>query len=164
MTTKLIALWKRFANRRYREAFVEAHLSSTIAAQIQTMRQDRNLTQSELAGISGMKQSRISLLEDPENTSLSISTLRRLAAAFNVALIVRFVPYSALARWSTEVRDSKFSVTPFEKDSPFPSRVTIEESSGGSRSIKAEAITFDRKLTREIEISTSDKTLMRTMH
>ena len=100
MITSLSRLWDKFKSRRYRAAFVESHLSSTIAAQIQTMRTDRAMTQADLAELSDMKQSRISVLEDPENTALSISTLKRIAAAFDVALVIRFVPFSALARWA----------------------------------------------------------------
>jgi transcriptional regulator with XRE-family HTH domain len=116
MITKLAATWKKFVSRKYREAFIDAHLSSTIAAQINTMRHDRNLSQLELATLAGMKQARISVLEDPNNKSLSIRTLRRIASAFDVALIIRFVPYSAVARWSNEVEPGKFSVASFEND------------------------------------------------
>lgn len=116
MTTKLQSLWQKFSSRKYREAFVDAHLSSTVAAQIATMRLDRDMTQQQLADKSGMKQSRICVLENPENTSLTLATLKRVASALDVALIVRFVPYSALASWSAETRGGKFSVPSFSQD------------------------------------------------
>lgn len=116
MSNKLIALWDRFKSREYRESFIESHLSSTIAAQIFSMRSDRNMTQAELAIKAGMQQTRICVLEDPDNTSMSIKTLRRIAAAFDVALIIRFVPYSAVARWAAEANSQKFSVPSFDED------------------------------------------------
>lgn len=116
MITRLRSMWSKFSNREYRETFVDAHVASTVAAQVQTMRVDRGLTQAELAEMTGMKQSRISIIENPNNRGLSISTLQRFAAAFDVALVVRFVPYSDLARWSSNDDSSKFSVSGFHDD------------------------------------------------
>ena len=46
-----------------------------------------------------MKQSAISRLESPDYGNLNIKTLRRIASAFDVGLIVRFVPFSELGDW-----------------------------------------------------------------
>ena len=47
-----------------------------------------------------MTQPRISELETPGERKLTIETLLRLASAFDVALQVRFVPYSELVDWT----------------------------------------------------------------
>lgn len=122
MYEKLAALWSKFRSRRYREAFVASHLSTTIAAQISTMREARAWTQTDLAAAANMRQSRISVLEDPSNRSLSVKTLQRIAAAFDVAVIVRFVPYSEVARWATDSGPKKFEVPEFKDDKISDSR------------------------------------------
>ncbi len=159
MTTRITALWTKFKSRKYRESFVESHLSSTVAAQIQTMRHDRSMTQADLAALSGMKQSRISVLEDPDNKSLSIATLRRIAAAFDVALVIRFVPFSAVARWSSETGNSKFSVASFS-DERAPVALPLVASAGTSdyRPYRAEAAVTTVAATRKF-IRTSDRAM-----
>ena len=116
MNIRIKRLWEKMKSIKYRRAFVTSHLSTTIAAQIQTMREERGWTQRELAKATGMKQSRISVLEDPSNTSLSVNTLRRIAEAFDVALDVRFVSFSSLLKWSVQASENKFSVCSFERD------------------------------------------------
>jgi hypothetical protein len=46
-----------------------------------------------------MNQNAISRLERPDYGKATLTTLRRLAAAMDVALIVRFVPFSELVDW-----------------------------------------------------------------
>jgi len=43
-----------------------------------------------------MGQARISILENPNYENLSLNTLKRIANVFDVALMVRFVPFSKL--------------------------------------------------------------------
>ena len=74
----LETIWKRMRNRAYREAAVAAHVSNTIAAQIATMRESRGWTQTMLANKAGMRQSRISVLEDPNFENVEVATLRRI--------------------------------------------------------------------------------------
>ncbi len=109
-------IWNKFRNKTYRDAFVGAHISNTIAAQIGAMREAAGLTQTALANKIGTGQSRISALEDPNNSNVEIATLRRLASAFDVALTVRFIPFSELAEWSTEHGERDLAVTAFGED------------------------------------------------
>ena len=78
--------------KAYRDSFVAAHVSNTIAAQIVALRTQRNWTQTRLAKEAGMKQSRISALEDPNNENIETKTLIRLASAFDIGLMVLFCP------------------------------------------------------------------------
>jgi transcriptional regulator with XRE-family HTH domain len=109
-------IWRRMKSAKYRHAFVAAHVSNTIAAQIATMRQREGWTQKELAEKTGMKQSRISALEDPNLGNVEISTLRRIAAAFDVALTVRFVPFSAIATHAATMSTSMLNISKFDDD------------------------------------------------
>jgi len=47
----------------------------------------------------GMNQNAISRLESPWYGKATIRTLKRLAAAFDVGLVIRFVPFSKLVNW-----------------------------------------------------------------
>lgn len=123
MNTTLKTIWRKMRNKAYREAFVQAHVSNTIAAQIVSLREAAGWTQTDLAKKAGTGQSRISALEDPNNTNMEIATLRRLAAAFDVGLTVRFVPFSELARWSSYLVPENFVIPTFANDNDFATHV-----------------------------------------
>lgn len=58
----------------------------------------------------------ISALEDPNYENIEVGTLRRLASAFDVALTVRFVPFSELATWTVELSQDKLLIPDFSSD------------------------------------------------
>ena len=82
-----------------RERFVESHLGKGIAYQIRAIRDKFGWSQTELAEKVGMTQNAISRLESAEYGKPTLTTLKRLAAAFDVGLIVRFVPFSEMVHW-----------------------------------------------------------------
>jgi transcriptional regulator with XRE-family HTH domain len=96
---------KAIRNKRSREALVDAHLRNGIAFQIRAMRRERNWTQDDLAGQSEMKPTQITRVENPGYGSHTLTTLKRIAAAFDVALVVRFVPFSELLEWDSGPRN-----------------------------------------------------------
>ena len=87
-------LTKEFADKDYAHVYMEAHASSRIATQIKVLREQRGLTQAKLAELSNMKQERVCALEDVDYDAWTISTLRKLARAFDVHLQVSFIPFS----------------------------------------------------------------------
>lgn len=93
----LIARLRR--GKSTREAFVESHLAKTTASQIRAIRDRLEWSQQELADKVGMTQNAISRLESLHYGKATLTTLKRIAAAFDVALIVRFVPFSELVDW-----------------------------------------------------------------
>jgi len=108
---------EKLRNKEYREAFVSSNIYVGIAFQIRTLRKQRNYTQKKLAEISGMKQERISILEleNPSNTP-TLSTLKKLANAFDVGLIVRFVPISEILEWQLNLSPESLEVADFNDD------------------------------------------------
>ena len=110
-------LWQKMRDKPYRDAFVAAHLSTNIAAQIQTIREQRGWTKKTLAKKAGMSPSRITVMEDPSYEKFTLTTLKRLASAFDVALIARFAPFSDLADWVAELSPEKLETPAFEEDS-----------------------------------------------
>jgi len=94
------SLLKRLsASKEARERFVSSHVDKGYAYQIREMREQKELSQTELGAMVGMNQNAIHRLESPEYGRATITTLKRMAAAFDVALIVRFVPFSQLINW-----------------------------------------------------------------
>lgn len=85
--------------RKAREQLVASNLSEGIAFQIRATRDSQNLTQSALAELVGMTPNNVSRLENPEYGNFTLSSLRRIAAAFDVALVVRFIPFSQYIDW-----------------------------------------------------------------
>lgn len=89
------------ASKEARERFVSSHVDKGYAFQIREMREYEELSQTELGAKVGMNQNSIHRLESPDYGKATITSLKRLAAAFDVALIVRFVPFSQLINWIT---------------------------------------------------------------
>lgn len=83
-------LIKDFKDIEYGKGFVEGFLNAKIATQIKVLRKQRGWTQEKLAKIVDMEQARISILENVNYDKWSISTLKRLADAFQVTLNVDF--------------------------------------------------------------------------
>jgi transcriptional regulator with XRE-family HTH domain len=94
-------------DKAYSEAFVEAEIATTVPFQIRAMRKERHWTQAELAAKANTHQKVISDFENPDIGPRTIESLRAIAAAFDVGLIVRFAPFSEMVDWS--VRMSKRS-------------------------------------------------------
>jgi transcriptional regulator with XRE-family HTH domain len=88
--------------RRGREArakLLANNVAESIASQIVATRDKRGWTQSKLAAKAGMGQNNLSRLENPDYGKHTVSSLKRLADALDVALVVRFVPFSRYIYW-----------------------------------------------------------------
>lgn len=116
----MATIWRKMAKKGYRDGYVSAHVSNTVAAQITALREARNWTQSQLAEKAGMKQPRVSALEDPNYENFEAKTLRRIASAFDVGLSIRFVPFSDIVWWANSVSDDRLLVPSFLEDSLSP--------------------------------------------
>ena len=111
---------KELKNKEYRDAFVSAHIDTGIPFQVRALREQRGLTQKELAERVGMKQERISAIENPNyKNAFTLSTLKRLASAFDIALIVRFVPISQLVDWELKLSAESLQAVSFSEDPYF---------------------------------------------
>ena len=112
-------LLEELKSKGYREAFVAELIDTAIPFQIRALRKQRNWTQKELSNILGMKQERISVLEDPNYAKLSLSTLKRLASAFDIGLLVRFVPFSDLVKSELDLSPASLEVKSYKNDHYF---------------------------------------------
>jgi transcriptional regulator with XRE-family HTH domain len=116
ISTRRTRLIKKLANKAYRDAFVSGQIAAHIAAQIHETREARQLTQKQLADLADMAQARISLLESPDYENASLSTLKRVASAFDVALIVKFAPFSEFAEWVANATPDELVIPAFDQD------------------------------------------------
>lgn len=90
MTPTRDALREEFRDLAARHDYAQILGDSSIALQIKSLRLQRGLSQEDLAALAEMKQSRISAMEQASYSSWSIRILRRIAKAFDLALVVRF--------------------------------------------------------------------------
>lgn len=93
-------------DKTYRDAFVEEHIRTGIPFQIRALREKAKWKQKELGQRANMAQERISVLEDPDYSKFTISTLLKLASAFDVGLTVRFVPFSKVLKEEANLSDT----------------------------------------------------------
>lgn len=112
-------LREEFRDPEARKDYAEEFLNSFIALQIKTLRQQREWSQEDLAERAGMKQSRISAMEQVDYDSWSVRTLKRLAQAFDLALIVRFESFGEFLGEVTSVSRQELERPSFVDDPEF---------------------------------------------
>ena len=106
----------KLRNRRYRTAYLAEHVRTGIAFQIRALREKIGWTQAQLGTVAGKPQNVISRLENPDYGRVTLQTLLQFADTFDVALIVRFVPYSRFLREFQDVSERELLATPFDED------------------------------------------------
>jgi transcriptional regulator with XRE-family HTH domain len=96
-------------SKEYRDAYVLEHIKNGVAFQIRTLREDRDWTQGDLGDAMGKPRNVVSRIEDPNYGKTTLTTLREVAAAFDVGLLVKFVPFSRLVREYEDVSPVRLS-------------------------------------------------------
>ena len=99
-TNKSDQIWESLRDPEFRKQFIDEHISVGIAFQIRSLRNRQKLTQMKLAELLGGKQPLISEWENPSYGNYTLGTMKDLAKAFDVGLLVRFVPFSTLVDWT----------------------------------------------------------------
>ncbi len=121
MITAKESLRNEFQDPEARHDYAEIFLNSSIALQIKALRLQRGWSQEALAERAGMKQSRISAMEQASYSGWSLTTLRRLAKAFDLALEVRFESFGTLLNDATSVSRNVLERPSFCDDPAFQS-------------------------------------------
>ena len=112
-----------FANKEYRDEFVRSFVSGAIATQLKMLRERRGLTQEQLAHLAGMKQSRISAMENVNYSRWNIKTLQRLAQALDLALVVRFESFGAVLKEADSTSPQALARPSYAEDPEFSTQV-----------------------------------------
>lgn len=149
-----LQLIESLRNREYREAFVEESINVGLASQIRMLQHDRGWTQQDLGERTGMAQESIARLESTDYGRYSIRTLKRLAGAFDVALVVRFAPFSELIDWTISLSRGRLAPRGFADDPgiPVPSATHSSPAAAASRSSAGDLATTTAVRTRGPEV------------
>ena len=100
------------ADKEYRDALVNEFINQGVAFQIRAIRNMRGWTQQTLGENCGKAQSEISRFEDPDYEGYTPKTLTKLASAFDVALQIKFIPFSELVDEMSDATRT-FEVSPY---------------------------------------------------
>lgn len=125
-------LWKSLEDEEYRRAFIAD--DTGLAFQIKLLRDKKGWTQAELGERAGGKrQETISQWENPNYGKYSLSTLKELATAFDVGMVVRFAPFSELVEWNANLTPERIAPPSFDEEQQsrgrFESRVVYPSES-----------------------------------
>jgi putative transcriptional regulator len=111
---------KRFADelgdKRMRVAYLSAQTRTKLANQIRVLRSERGWSQGDFAKRLEKPQSNVSRLENREYGKFNLGTLFELASAFDVGLVVKFVPYEDFLRDTDDLNPEALKVSSFDKD------------------------------------------------
>jgi transcriptional regulator with XRE-family HTH domain len=119
----------KFTDKAYRDAFVAEQIFSRLPLKIRYLREEQGMTQRKLGEVAGMAQTWVSKLEDPNYGKLTISTLLKVASAFDVGLQIDFVPYSKVLSDAVYRTSGAFFVPKFADD---PGMVTVNNAVSGT--------------------------------
>jgi len=84
-------LKEELKNKEFKKAFNEEEVYASLAVQTAKIRQEKGITQEDLAKRLHTTQQTVSRLEDIHNKSYSLKTLIRLARALDKGLKVEFI-------------------------------------------------------------------------
>ncbi|MDO8432165.1 MAG: helix-turn-helix transcriptional regulator [Candidatus Binatus sp.] len=117
MINKFKKLWAMLRDEDARNAFVSSTIAARLAVRIYNLRKQAGWTQPELAERAHMKQARISVLEQGDYENFTFSTLKKIAAAFNVAIVIDFVSFPEFLRWSESLTAESAGPDSFDESS-----------------------------------------------
>ncbi len=111
-------VWHKLArSKKYREEFVAAQVKRGIPFQARALLKSREgWTQQRLAKNAGLTQGVVSRALDPNYGNLTLNTIIRIAAGFDVAFIGKFVPFSELERWFFDLSEESGRVPSFTEE------------------------------------------------
>ena len=96
-------------DKEYRHLYVEEHINNGLAFQIRALREIRGWSQTELGARTDLPQAVIAQFENPDYGRYTLAALKRLGDAFDVALVVRFVPFSAFNEWTDNITPERLA-------------------------------------------------------
>jgi transcriptional regulator with XRE-family HTH domain len=107
---------EKLKDKGYRDAFVASQIMIALPFQMRALREQRGLTQAQLAEKAGMLQPRISAMERPGVSKFNLETVLRIASALDIAFIGRFATFGELVGWVENFSPDTFVVPSFDDD------------------------------------------------
>ncbi len=130
MSPSLRDLREEFRDPEYRQAYADDYLNTYIATQIQVLREQRGLSQEELANLIGTKQPGVSRLENVNHSSWKTDTLRKIAHALDVRLKISFETYGDLLFEVNSFGRKVLQRPDFTSDYAFNSELARQDTTG----------------------------------
>lgn len=115
MTTKADQLWKSIEDAEMRREF-NVDVDTGLAFQIRALREKNGWTQQQLAERTGSKQETICQWENPNYGRYTLTTLKGLATAFDVGLMVKFAPFSEVVEWNANLTRERLAPPSFTEE------------------------------------------------
>ena len=109
-------LLAKLKNKAYRKAYTIEHVKTTTPLQIRTVREQHEWTQGTLATEAQTTQTAISRTEDPNYGNLTLNNLLKIAAALDVGLLVKLVPFSRLVKEYEDLSPESLSTPSFMEE------------------------------------------------
>ena len=144
-------------DKEYRHGYAEESLNISIATQIKVLREQREMSQGDLAQEAGMKQPVISRYENVNYSSWSISSLRRLARVFDVYLEVKFRSFGELVKSVEGFNRKALQVPKFEDD------LFFREAENTLAAESAEKVFKEERTQSSVRIPPEEVSLLRTL-
>lgn len=116
MNSKKEQMLENLSDSDFRKQFINEHVDVGIAFQIRSLRNRQELFQSDLAKLLDVKQPLVSSWENPDYGRYTLKTLKDLAKAFDVGLLVRFVPFSTLVDWTVDLTSDVIAPPNFDEE------------------------------------------------
>ena len=109
-------IWESLNNKEYRDAVSQESALVGIPFQVHRMMDHRGWTDKQLAEMIGVTPETIGEYRDPNNEHLNLKALWKLASVFDVALQVRFVPFSQLVDQEVDMTPEYLLPPSFEEE------------------------------------------------
>ena len=106
-------------DEEYRYGYAESFLNSSIATQLAVIRDQRGMTQEQLADLVGTKQTGISRIENANYSGWSIKMLKKIARALGCRLRVSFETFGTLLDEDKNFNEESLKRPKFEDDRIF---------------------------------------------
>jgi len=115
--SKYQQVWDSLQDKEYREEY-SSDVGTGLAFQIRLLRERNGWTQERLAQLTNKRQETISQWENPNYGSYTLNSLKSLAVAFDIALLVKFAPFSELVEWNTSLTPERLAPPSFTEENP----------------------------------------------
>lgn len=125
-------LIQAFQDKDFRESYADDFLNTHIASQIRAIREQRELTQEELAELVGTKQTGISRIENVNYSGWNIKTLKKIAFALDGRLHVSIETFGSLLEEGSSLSRGALKRPSFEEDLVFARAIKPSRSMNGS--------------------------------
>lgn len=120
-------LTEEFRDKDYRYAYAESFLNTRLASQIKMIRQQRELTQAQVAELMGIKQSGYARFEDVNHSVWKTDTLWNIARALDVRVNVSLETFGSLIDEKEHFDKPHIERPAFDKDPAFHPSIRSEE-------------------------------------